>query len=109
MNIREIWKNKTKILEGIKNSLIKSEHIEQIASERMKLCEACDLIDRKGSECALPGTQPCCGECGCKLSYKVRSLSSECPHPKRSRWNAILSEEDEDKFYDQINYNPDID
>ena len=75
----------------------------------MKLCESCDLIDRKGTECALPGTQPCCSECGCKLSYKIRSLSSECPHPNGSRWNAILTEEDEDKFYDQINYNPDID
>jgi hypothetical protein len=75
----------------------------------MKLCEECDIIDRKGSKCVLPGSAPCCGECGCKLSYKVRSLSSECPHPNGPKWKAFMSEEEEDKLYEEINYNPDID
>lgn len=34
------------------------------------------------------GTQPCCGECGCSLSLKLRSMDSECPHPDGPKWGA---------------------
>ena len=105
--LKRVWHNKKQILEGIKNSVFKEENIENIAAERMQVCNSCPLIDREGSKCAIPGTAPCCGACGCKLSFKVRSLSSECAHPDKPRWNAVLSEADEDKFYQDINYNPD--
>ena len=43
----------------------------------------------------MPGTQPCCGECGCSLALKIRSLSSGCPI---SKWDAMLTDEEENKL-----------
>ena len=106
MDLKTIWKNKMQILEGVKNTIFKKDHIEFIASERMKICEACPLIDREGSKCMVPGTAPCCGACGCKLAFKTRSLSSECAHPDKPKWEAILTDEEQDKLYEEINYNP---
>lgn len=106
--LKRVWHNKEKILEGLKNSIFKSEDIEKIAAERMQVCESCPLIDRTGDKCVLPGTQPCCGACGCKLSLKVRSLSSQCEDPKGPRWNALLTEQQEDQLHKDLNYNPDV-
>ena len=89
----KVWKNKGKILEGIKNKIFKQEHIEEIATDRMKTCNSCDFIDMEGSTCLLSGTQPCCSVCGCCLSLKTRSLSASCD---KGRWNAVVSEEEED-------------
>ena len=96
MSIKKIWKNRAQILEGIKNSVFKQEHIELIAAERQSICDKCELIDLKGDKCLVPGTKPCCGECGCSLEFKTRSLSSHCQHPKGPRWDAYLTEEEED-------------
>lgn len=90
------------ILEGIKNSLFKKEHVELIAAERQAICNKCPLIDLKGDKCLMPGTQPCCGECGCSLDFKTRSLSSECPHPEGPKWEAYMDEDDEDKLNLQL-------
>ena len=35
----------------------------------------------------IPGTQPCCGECGCSLDFKTRALSTECP---LGEWKALV-------------------
>jgi hypothetical protein len=105
--LSKIWKDKALILEGIKNSFFVKDEIEKIAQSRLRICEACPLIDREGSKCFAPGTQPCCGECGCKLAWKTRSLASECPHPDGARWVAVVSQEEEDDLYKDINYNPD--
>ena len=43
----EVWKNKGKILEGIKNKIFK-EHVEKIAQDRLTICESCPLFDIKG-------------------------------------------------------------
>jgi hypothetical protein len=102
MSIKKIWKNRAQILEGIKNSVFKQEHIELIAAERQSICDKCDLIDLKGDKCLVPGTKPCCGECGCSLDFKTRSLSSHCPHPKGPRWDAYLTEEEEDRLNTQL-------
>lgn len=96
MSIIKIWKNKGKILEGLKNSVFKQEHIEEIANERMTLCRACPHIDMKGDKCELPGTAPCCGLCGCCLSIKTRSLSSDCALSTNKKWKAILNQDEED-------------
>lgn len=96
-----------KILEGAKNSIFKKDAIEFVARQRMKICEGCELIDKEGSKCMVPGTAPCCGACGCKLSFKVRSLSSECAHPDGPKWEPLLEQEEEDKLYQDIDYNPD--
>lgn len=98
-NIIRIWKNKGKILEGILNSIFKKEHVEEIAMYRYEICTSCNYIDRTGATCAVPGTSPCCSLCGCSLSLKTRSLSSECDD---KRWFAELSIEEEDLLNDNL-------
>ena len=99
MSLIKLWKEKGKILEGVKNSIFKQEHIEEVATSRMAICEECELIDRIGTKCYMAGTQPCCGDCGCKLSFKTRSLSSSCP---KGKWNALTSEDEEDAIINSI-------
>ena len=105
--IKTIFKNKSKIIEGVKNSLFKKAEIEAIALERMEICMRCPLIDHEGTKCMIPGTAPCCSACGCKLSYKTRSLSSQCEDPAGPQWKAEMTSEEEDKLYADIKYNPD--
>ena len=90
--LKLLWKNRKEILEGITNSVIRDETIEEIAALRYNLCNECPS---KGGECAVKGTGPCCGECGCSLSFKTRSLASDCPLGK---WKAIATVEEEDKL-----------
>ena len=52
----------------------------------MKICNLCPLLDKKGDNCALPGTQPCCTKCGCSIAFKLRALEAECPHPDGPKW-----------------------
>ena len=99
MDIKKIWKNRKQIAEGIKNNIFKQDHIEALAEERMDICNKCPHLDREGTKCEVPGTQPCCGICGCSLALKTRALSSSCPDDK-PKWNAVVTEEQED----QINY-----
>lgn len=99
-NLIKIWKNKDKILEGIKNSVFTSEHVEEIAKERDSICQSCPFIDRSGSSCIVPGTQPCCGKCGCSLHFKQRSLSSSCDD---RRWDAVLSQDEDDNLTNSLN------
>lgn len=99
MSLLKIWKNKGKILEGIKNNIFKSEHVEEIAKERMNICRSCPNIDLSGNSCLVPGTQPCCSMCGCSLSLKTRSLSSSCDN---KFWTEVLSEEEEDALNKQL-------
>lgn len=99
MSLIKLWKERGKIIEGVKNSMFKQEHIEEIATSRMLICEDCFFIDKEGSKCYMPGTQPCCGDCGCKLSFKTRSLSSACP---KGKWNAVTSEEEEEAIINSI-------
>lgn len=55
----------------------------------MEICKACPLIDLAGIKCLMPGTQPCCGECGCSMSMKLRSPDSSCPHPDGPKWKEV--------------------
>lgn len=102
MSIKQIWKNRKQILEGIKNDIFKKEHVEAIAAKRLKICEGCELIDLKGDKCLVPGTKPCCGACGCSLDFKTRSLSSECAHPDKPKWKALLKEDEEDQLNSKL-------
>jgi hypothetical protein len=90
--LKQIWKDRNKIMEGITNTLRRDEFVEDVAKHRMEVCDACTS---KGTKCVMRGTAPCCDECGCSLAFKTRSLSSECPLGK---WKALLSEEEEDKL-----------
>ena len=98
VKLKDIWKNRKQIMEGIKNSVIRDEFVEEIASTRMDICTSCVYKDVEGKECMVPGTQPCCSLCGCSLEFKTRSLSAECPD---DRWPSLISEEDEDTL-DQL-------
>lgn len=90
--LKKIWKERHKIMEGVKNTIIRDELVENVAKLRHQECDACPS---KGKECAVPGTAPCCNECGCSLAFKTRSLSSECPLGK---WKALITEEEEDNL-----------
>ena len=89
------FKNIDKIMEGVKNNVIKKEHVEEIADIRWLDCSTCEHLDNEGSTCVIPGTKPCCGKCGCSMGLKIRSLSSSCPIGK---WKAIVSREQEQKL-----------
>lgn len=96
-NIIQIWKNKGQIIEGVANSVFRKADVEEIAQERMKICQFCDLYTETDAGCMVAGTHPCCnqdmGGCGCSLTFKTRSLSSDCP---KGHWTAIVTEQEED-------------
>lgn len=52
----------------------------------MKICNLCPLIDHTGAKCAIPGTQPCCSDCGCSLGFKLRAMDARCTHPEGPKW-----------------------
>lgn len=90
--LKLIWDNRKQIIEGITNSVVRDETVEEISRLRYDICDSCSS---KGRKCAVKGTAPCCNECGCSLTFKTRSLSSECPLGK---WGAIATEEEETKL-----------
>lgn len=92
INVKKIWESRNLILEGIKNNVFKTEAVEAIAAERNEICKVCPEIDLKGSLCVVSGTQPCCGNCGCSLKLKLRSLASGCPS---GHWNPVLTDAEE--------------
>src|SRR5688572_1341311 len=104
--ILNIFKNRSKIWEGLRNKIFKKEHVEEIYNQRMEICKGCECYDLKGTGCTIPGTAPCCdldkGGCGCSLSLKLRSLSSDCP---KLKWKAVVSEQEEEMIKDQISRN----
>jgi len=100
----DVFKNADKIAEGIANTVFKKEHVEAVATDRFQICIKCSLFDARGDSCVVPGSQPCCGDCGCSLAFKVRSLSSECP---KGFWDALVTEEDEEIITKQIDKNGD--
>lgn len=106
MMLKEIFKNRTLIWEGIRNSLFRQEHIEAIYEDRREICDGCDEKDIEGSKCAVPGTKPCCSLCGCSLSLKLRSLSSDCPFRSdefpNGKWQGITTKQEEDMIHQQI-------
>jgi len=95
LSLKKIWNNRKQIYEGIKNSIMRDEFVENVASQRMAICNKCSELDLKGKKCEVKGTQPCCGNCGCSLAFKTRSLSSDCP---LNKWKALMTMEEEDKL-----------
>jgi hypothetical protein len=105
-NIIKIWKSKGQIMEGVTNSIFKKEDVEEIAEQRMAICSKCPLCKSDDKACMVPGTSPCCdqrqGGCGCSLKFKIRSLSSACPHPDGPKWEAEISQEEEDQLNQKL-------
>ena len=106
--IKTIIKNKELILEGIKNSIVTKEHVEEIANERKAICDGCplksvtslnaDVCDRGKQGKAIKtfmyederrteGT--IYNGCGCSLHLKHRSLNVMCPLGK---WDALTND-----------------
>lgn len=97
--IKTIWENRRNIWYGIYYKYINTSNNSQaIAEARMKICNTCPHIDNAGNKCLVPGTQPCCGKCGCSLKLKVFSLSSDCGDENNPRWKAVMTEEQEDIY-----------
>lgn len=94
LNIKEIF-------EGWRNDLIPpkdlKEIIEQMHKERMEICNACDKNSfnaiKEGYRTIRPDVH--CIECGCPLSKKTKSPSSECPLKK---WTAFITKEEQNKL-----------
>ena len=89
-NLINAFGNLDKIYEGIKYKVFVKEYVEQIASIRLDICTNCNLFDTKGTYCVVPGSQPCCADCGCILNLKVRSMSASCP---KGKWAAFMDKE----------------
>jgi len=77
-----VLKKAKHIIQGWWYKLFKNIQIEKLASERMSICMQCELYDSNGKDCAVPGTHPCCGDCGCDLSAATRSPKYSCPQNK---------------------------
>ncbi len=97
-DIHNIWVNKKLIIQGIWNTLFRTNYVEKVVKERKAICEACPFIDREGSKRIMPGTQPCCGKCGCSLNFKQHSLSSSCGDVANPRWWPVMTEKQEEKY-----------
>jgi hypothetical protein len=91
-DVMKLWKTSKEIMEGIKNTVIRDKYVEYIAKQRQNICLNCDDYDVVGSSCTMYGTQPCCASCGCSLTFKTRSLSSNCP---KNKWSELISIDEE--------------
>lgn len=108
-NLLKVWKSKGQILEGIVNKVFKQDHIEEIALERLSICESnlCGMYDPDGSSerAAVKGQASCAG-CGCVLEFKTRCLSCHCylkdinQHPL---WEAVVSPAEETLLRERMN------
>jgi len=78
MNLLKAINRSKQIISGIYRSFFPDIKIELVAAKRLLICNKCVMFDEKGTECFVPGTQPCCGECGCKLQWKIRCMDCEC-------------------------------
>jgi len=85
----KIWNSKHLIWQGVINKLFKKDPIEVLYRERKAICMNCELVDRIGHSCVMPGTQPCCSDCGCSLGLKLRSPDSACTHPDGPKWKEV--------------------
>jgi hypothetical protein len=86
MTITSFLNKLSQIIEGWWNTIFKTTRTEMIASARYKICQSCAYMDTTGKDCFIPGTQPCCGACGCSLAAKIRSMQSSCP---KGKWPSV--------------------
>lgn len=101
--LMEAFKNRRAIWEGFRNKIFKQDHIEAIYEDRLDICKACEFVKEKGTEqCAIPGTGPCCPECGCSWSIKLRTLSMPCP---KGKWEAVMTAQEEELLNKMLNEN----
>lgn len=54
------------------------EQKKKIASNRLEICNRCDILDKDNMICVKKR-----GGCGCKMNKKVYAMSASCP---KSKW-----------------------
>jgi len=69
------------ILKGLYLYYIKGKKSNIETTKQWAICMGCEYVDNKGDKCLMPGTQPCCGYCGCSLRLKIVS-GDHCPIQK---------------------------
>jgi len=101
--IKNIWKNKKLILEGLVNKVLAKEEVTKVANERKLICLKCPLhshnakkligysSDRIDDHCIL---------CGCNIELKTYSLHSSCPDTP-PKWSAVVDNEEENLLIQQ--------
>lgn len=108
-NLLRIWKNKNQILEGVVNKLFTNDHIEEIANERLAICQSniCGYYDADGSsERAVVKGKASCAGCGCALEFKTRCLSCHChlqDEQQHPLWVAEISPAEETILRERLN------
>ena len=50
MDLKKIWKNRKQIYEGIKNSVMRDDFVEDVSAKRMAICKECLEINLDGSK-----------------------------------------------------------
>ena len=89
------------IYEGWKNNLFPPEKlkdvISQVSKERLDICNKCPEHSSNKKDYKTIRLDAHCTNCGCTLSAKTKSFSSECPLGK---WKAVMTE-DEQKEIEQ--------
>lgn len=89
------------IYEGWKNNLFPPEKlkdvISQVSKERLDICNKCPEHSSNKKNYKTIRIDSHCALCGCTLSAKTKSFSSECPLGK---WKAVMTE-DEQKEIEQ--------
>ena len=104
----QIWEARKLILEGVTNTVFKKAFIEEVAKYRQEICNTCEYNDGK---CAIPGTGPCCGACGCSLIFKLRSMSSVCglanmlDKTKPPKWYPMVTPQQLEEYFKETDDN----
>lgn len=75
--MKNIWKNRKKILEGLINWV--TGKYRKIAKERQEICKACVHYDKHGiSDNVVIKGKPACDICGCSISLLSHAMSASC-------------------------------
>lgn len=94
------WKNKDKIMEGIRNKIMPPKELKDLIHktvvERKLICYVCPFMSKNAQIHFNYKSQRFddhCTKCGCNIDLKASSLSSECPD-NPPRWNSVVSEDE---------------
>lgn len=103
--LKNVWKNRQAILEGITNSIFPSREVEEIAAARLSICKACSYhsSNAKSRGYKTSRIDDHCTHCSCPLLTKTRALSKGCPINK---WGAVITDKEQYKL-DLLNHKDD--
>jgi hypothetical protein len=89
------------ILEGAWNSIFVKERVEEVAIDRLKICNECphnsNTAQKNGYKTFRPDYH--CILCGCDLHMKTRCLSCECPVKK---WMPVATQSEDIEIEERL-------